>query len=208
MICINFPILSRSRTSVSLRGFTLIEVMGVVGTIAVLIGLAVGVGPGVAERSARLRADADLSVLMAALELYRRSFGDYPQTGSCPPAEGSRDNLGAASAEAKLLHALLGRLGPTLRGARHRAFVNPDRLMTVSGKPLAQVVLEGEWADAFADPWGRPYVYAYRASSAARWEADGYILYSRGPDGAHEAPVFGVFDPGAPTNEDNIHAVR
>jgi len=182
--------------------------MGVLGTIALLIGLAVGVGPGVADRTARLRAEADLSVLMSALESYRRSFGDYPQTGSCPPSDGSGGTLVGATAEAKLLNALLGRLGPTLRAVRRRAFVNPDLLATASGRPLDRGSFEGQWPDAFADPWGRAYVYAYRVSSSARWDAEGYVLYSRGSDGAHEAPSFGVFNPGAPANEDNVYAQR
>jgi len=206
MICFNSPSRpSRPRFSLP-SGFTLIELMAVLGTIALLIGLAIGLGPGLAERTARLRAEADLSVLMSALESYRQSFGDYPQTGSCPTSEGSGGTALEATAEAKLLNALLGRLGPTLRAVRHRAFVHPDRLATASGRPLERGSFEGPWPDAFADPWGRPYVYAYRVSSSARWDADGYILYSRGPDGAHEAPSFGVFNPGAPANEDNVHA--
>ena len=36
----------------------------------------------------------------------------------------------------------------------------------------------------FIDPWGNPYVYAYKESK--NWDNYSFVLYSKGPDGTDE----------------------
>ena len=35
----------------------------------------------------------------------------------------------------------------------------------------------------FIDPWGQPYVYAYKESK--EWDNFSFVLYSKGPDQTH-----------------------
>lgn len=113
--------------------FTLLELLSVITIIALLAGLVIGVGRRAAESGKIARAKAELAVLGAALENYRRTHGDFPRTDD----------------EAQLLRALLGRRGPITDTAIHgRALIETTRFM-IGG-------------DVLLDPWGRAYVYVYK----------------------------------------------
>lgn len=155
--------------------------------MAILTGIAIGVGRH-ALASARLsRARAELMVLSTALESYRAAYGDYPRT----------------SDPKHLLQSLLGRRGPD-----YAAITGPARL------ELAKLNLTGG-LDPFTnesaellDPWDQPYRYAYK--SVTPWSNAGYVLYSAGPDGvASEGLLAGGFpEVAAPANQDNVYANR
>lgn len=116
--------------------FTLLELLSVLTIIALLAGIGIGAGRRAVESGKIARAKAELAVLGAALETYRRMHGDYPRTDDA----------------AQLLRALLGRRGP-VAGAdiAGRALIEPDRF-TITGGVLL-------------DPWGQAYVYAYKTTT-------------------------------------------
>ncbi len=117
-------------------GFTLLELLSVITIIALLAGMAIGTGRRAAESGRIARARAELAVLGAALETYRRTHGDYPRTDDA----------------AQLLRALLGRRGPVADAdIAGRALIEPDRF-TITGGVLL-------------DPWGQAYVYAYKTTA-------------------------------------------
>lgn len=60
------------------RAFTLIELLIVLGLMAMLGGILLGAGRSVFETGRRTQARAELAVLSAALEAYRVAHGDYP----------------------------------------------------------------------------------------------------------------------------------
>jgi general secretion pathway protein G len=115
--------------------FTLLELLAVIAIVAVLAGLAIGVGRRATDAGKTARARAELAVLAAALETYRRTHGDYPRTDDA----------------AELLQALLGRRGPT-GGA-------------TSGRPLIETARFTFDATQLLDPWGQPYRYLYKATN-------------------------------------------
>jgi general secretion pathway protein G len=160
--------------------FTLLELLAVIAILAVLASLVVGVGRR-ATASARIaRAKTELAAIGAALETYKRTFGDYPRTD-----DGSQ-----------LLRALLGRRGPTSDAAiTGRALLETARF-TVSG-------------DVLVDPWDRPFVYVYKVP-AGGWTNPGFVLYSCGPDQIDFPRLMsgGFPDATATANADNIHAGR
>jgi general secretion pathway protein G len=157
--------------------FTLLELLSVIAIIALLAGIVIGAGRRATESGKSARARAELAVLGAALENYKRTYGDYPRTED----------------EAQLLRALLGRRGPVADAViTGRTLIEADRF-TIAG-------------DVLLDPWGRTYVYAYKTttpwsnSSYVLYSAgpDGRenprLLAGGFPDAAGEG------------NADNIHA--
>ena len=171
----------------ALAAFTLLELLAGLAIIAILTGLAIGAGHRAGQAGRAARARAELATMAAALENYRRTFGDYPQTDD----------------PARLLQSLIGRRDPLNGIIATRSQVEPARFVTAES--------HDPFADATAvllDPWGRPYRYAYR--SQAPWTNPGYVLYSTGPDGRDSGSLItgGFTDPAPPENADNIEANR
>jgi prepilin-type N-terminal cleavage/methylation domain-containing protein len=201
----------------SKRAFTLIELLAVIAIIAILTAITFGIVKGVNERAALGQAKAELSVLAQALEEYKRQYGDYPQTGGFAQAAASTSPaITTASAQAKMLNALVGKLGPTailLKRPGGKTFVN---LATLSLETTAMPAIEltpttqdvTEVANCFLDPWGRRYKYYYRSTTTAWPRNSSYVLYSTGPDGLDTAPASGVVDFTDTKNLDNIYANR
>jgi len=169
------------------RGFTLIELLTVIAIIAILSSIVFGLGRRVSEGGRTSRAQAELAALSVALEGYRRAHGDYPRTDDA----------------ARLLQALIGRRDPLMNSITGRSLLDLAAYTTEDGRdPLAD---EGA---RLADPWGRPYRYAYR--SLWPWNNPAYVLYSPGPDGVDVPALLpgGFPDSAAEANHDNLHANR
>lgn len=168
------------------RAFTLVELIAVMAITAVISGFVLGVGRSAGTTGRIARARAELTVLEAGLESYRRVFGDYPRTDRAED----------------LLQSLLGRRGPTGAPLDTRVLVD-----------LALVTLGGA-ADPFADdesrvvdPWGQPYRYAYKTT--VPWTPAGFVLFSGGPDEMTTAGLSdGRVDEAAAANQDNVYASR
>lgn len=168
--------------------FTLLELLAVITLIAVLAGLVLGVGRRASESGKSARARAELAALSAALENYRRLHGDFPQTDDEP----------------RLLQSLIGKRGPTGLAVNGRAMLELARFTTAGAlDPFSNAAAE------LIDPWGQPYVYAYK-KPASGWTNSGYVLHSAGPDGRDSAALQpgGFVDPIPPENADNIQANR
>ncbi|MBA4136387.1 MAG: hypothetical protein C0518_03620 [Opitutus sp.] len=194
------PVLTRAHRvrchgKVDHRAFTLLELLAVIAIFAVLASMVIGVGRRAAEHTKVARAQAELAVLSAALESFKRHHGDFPATDDA----------------SRLLQALIGKAGP----AGIIATV-PGRAFIVSGQfTIARAVALETPCDPFSDasavlldPWLRPYRYAYK--TPAPWTNPSFVLYSAGPDGEDSPALLGGgFPDGAPAaNVDNLYALR
>ncbi len=124
------------------------------------------------------RAQAELATLAAALENYRRVYGDYPRTGE--PVE--------------LRAALLGTRNPEGATIVGKAFIEVDKFSV-------------DASGALVDPWGQAYRYTYREPMAT-WRNLQFVLYSIGPDGADVSDLLpgGFVDQSSPAVSDNLFA--
>ncbi len=165
------------------RAFTLLELLAVIAVVAILTAIVIGAGQSAVERGKVARARAELAVLAAALESYKATHGDFPRTDD----------------SSHFLQALMGQRGPDQRRHAGRALIDAARF-TMSADP------QGNETAVLLDPWGQPYVYAYK--SAPGWINPAYVLSSPGPDQLNYGTLLsgGFPDVTAPGNADNIHA--
>lgn len=173
------------RPSFGVRGFTLIELLAVIAISGLLAAITLGAMRDISRRAALSRARVELAILAQALEAYQRRHGDYPRTAD----------------PARFYAALDGKLGPAGASASGRAFIEIARFT------LRQDDSESA-GNQLLDPWGRPYVYAYK--SQAPWTNPSYVLYSTGPDGRDSAGLLagGFPDYATPENAGNLYAGR
>jgi len=92
---------SSSSSSFPHGGFTLVEILVVVGIIVLLVSILIPMISRASKQSMRLRTQADFQSIAMALEAYKEDFGDIPR----PPT--TQPNTGAAT----LGKALLGPYG-------------------------------------------------------------------------------------------------
>ncbi len=163
----------------------MLELLAVIGLIAILTGLVLGVGRRASDASKASRARAELSALTSALDAYRLVHGDYPHTDD----------------PARLLQALIGKRGPDHQALNGRAFIEAARFRTADAlDPFT------DESAVLLDPWDRPYRYAYKSQTP--WSNSAPVLYSLGPDGAGTATLAtgGFPDRGASGSADNLFA--
>lgn len=188
--------------------FTLLELLAVIAIIAVLTGIVIGVGRRAAETGRTARAKAELAALSAALEGYRRQFGDYPRTDAVANVAEAASPA-AADGPGILFNALTGKRGPreTLTPLDGRAQVELAKFTLQNPAALPTPGNTAQTANAFVDPWGRRYLYAYRTGNA--WTNPSFVLWSVGPDGEDAGlTTQGFIDVASAANADNLYANR
>jgi prepilin-type N-terminal cleavage/methylation domain-containing protein len=197
------------------QGFTLIELLMVIAVIMILAGITFGVSRGVYNAQARTKAKAELATLAQGLEQFKSTYGDYPWVSNTATSSGNITENGS-----RLLLALGGWMQWNYEGGTkpvdlriRRDFTPPltkgDSYIdlakfSVNKELSATAIPEGYWP---LDPWGQPYVFAYRGPNTTSWDNFGYVLYSMGPDGVHApASSIGIQDQTAVENLDNIYS--
>src|SRR5690349_18348048 len=125
---------TKLRVSRRIAAFTLLELLAVIGVIAVLTGLVLGAGRRASEAGEVARARAELAVLTAALESYRIAHGDYCRTDD----------------PARLLQGLIGKRGPDYQPETSRPLIEAGRFAIRSGlDPFTDETA------VLVDPWGQ-----------------------------------------------------
>lgn len=200
----------------STDGFTMIEILVVLGIIIILAGITFGLVSGVSERGRMARAETELRLIAQSLEQFRTQYGDYPWVGTATTSNN----------EEALFNALAGITGPQgdpiiddSNSARvGRVFIDFSRITVGDGNnevldegafnqlPMAGDPSPGVLQRRFLDPWGNPYRYYYRnGNSPDNWRRSGFILYSMGPEGSHSPPGNNGVITESSANMDNIY---
>jgi len=184
----------RSRpSSTATRGFTLVELLIVIGIIAVLASMLLPAIRSVSRASRVSATETLIQRLAGSLEMYRRREVFYPPdyisetSGGQPTLLLDFDGVGAVSLTAPrypaetlyyyLAHKHLGEYYP---------------FITLAGEETTD--LDHNATPEVVDPWGRPLLYNRRAfpgrgstyfnyAGNPRHNTDSFDLYSLGPDG-------------------------
>ena len=216
-----------------MSAFTLVELLAAMAIVAILAAIAVTGIRSAKNRTAIAVAKSELAALAAALEDYKRHYGDYPWLGAgagitqaaVEPGASLTTGPGLNTVQARLFNCLTGVYGP-------RAFADTDRQNGPNFLGTTKFTLEGTLSTRFQapsanppnppfknqenvgllDPWGRRYLYYYKNPLLpAAWQAPGYVLYSVGPDGKQDTapPVTGLLTRAqlsTANNADNLYA--
>lgn len=168
------------------RAFTLIELLTVIAIIGVLAGITFGVVGAVQNRAAISQARSELATLSQALESYKKQYGDYPQLGASAVSNSAviSATASATSVEGLLFNALLGKVGPTKAAIQGKQFLDASKF-SLQGTAIPTAGNTTAVDNGFVDPWGRLYVYYYKAAGvgATNWKQPSFVLLSAGPDG-------------------------
>ena len=164
-----------------------------IGIIAILAGIVLGVGRRASESGKIARAKAEMAALSTALEAYKSQYGDYPQTNNAD----------------RMLRSLIGLKGPLGADIVGRALIESAKFAIAL--PGAATVAVDPFTNASAeliDPWDVPYVYAYKTQSP--WTNSSFVLYTLGPDGKDAATPLtnGLPNTTAAESRDNLYANR
>lgn len=185
------------------RGFSLVELLIVVGIIGILAGIFLVNAPEMLMRARMRKAEAEINTISSALAIY------HDENRSLPPANRLVIELGKARRGGGGPYHTFGTLGD-MTGT---VSVEPISLFTGGGETqilASELVSRGVLGNEFPiDPWGRPYIYVPFSQAGASgvgqflpWfdkdgnsAADsnetyygairgrGFALYSVGPDG-------------------------
>ncbi|MEO7600040.1 MAG: hypothetical protein ABIV50_13975 [Opitutus sp.] len=170
-------------STASSTGFTFVELIISLTIATALSAMILSAATRSTQRSRILRAQAELGAIAGALESYRRTFGDYPQT--------ARGDV--------LVQSLIGRLGPLGAAVEARSFLDVGALAMMGDRDP-----EVDSTAECRDPWDRAYIYAYKSETP--WTQAAFVLYSKGPDGTHVALLTGGrVDEVSAENLDNVY---
>ncbi|MFL2847776.1 MAG: type II secretion system protein [Coraliomargaritaceae bacterium] len=158
-------------------GFTIVEILIMMGVIILLAGFAFGMTAGIQSARMKSIAKSEMALISIALSQFHTEYGDYPTTedGESNAITLSKALLGWKIFEGRPAK-LIDRSKIPYGGVK--ALINPSKFVYEGDLPKSTEVMPSNVR--LIDPWGQAYVYAYKESK--EWDNYSFVLYSKGPD--------------------------
>ena len=186
-------------------GFTLVELLVVIGIIVLLISILLPMVNRAYRQAVRTSMAADLQVISQALEAYDHDFGSYPKPDATIPSAWKGSVILCWALVAPGPAAQDGADGPgfRLRGTQGDVkgpYLPADRFKigTVDGNGIVQpptsAMLFNDQQDVLADRFGHPILYFARNGGAVVKDLNSYVAvasYGARPD---QAPRYNATD--------------
>jgi prepilin-type N-terminal cleavage/methylation domain-containing protein len=192
------------------KAFTLIELMLVMGVIAILAAVMIPLVGGAINSQRKARATGEIKAIAAACDAFRKLHGEFPcvrngtYTTLTADYPAFRQDLYDQLLGRKILHATALSSGKTnLALVNYNNAVLPNASKRVPRPFLSASLIQGannqgddrvapEDMTQFIDPWGNAYDYRYRVLPTATgatdagpfttWLAPDFLLVSCGPE--------------------------
>jgi prepilin-type N-terminal cleavage/methylation domain-containing protein len=158
-------------------GFTLVELLVVLGVIGVLMGMARGIQRYAMTKSARGRAEAEIAGLSAAAEGFKADQATYPRSGDTDAMvslnNGEHNSFVSAN---KALYVMLSG-DADLNGKPDNSESVPNAMPSYFAFKAALLRMEGSTVSYIRDPWDsgsepRPYGYSTKRAAALQAGVD------------------------------------
>ncbi|MEO8205095.1 MAG: type II secretion system protein [Chthoniobacterales bacterium] len=177
-------------TKLKRSGFTLLELLVVVGIIMILAAITLSIAGYVQTKSANARTKTELSLLEMALENYKADMGDYPQwTNSTPtnlsmiPATNDPTNYANTNNKTNVLRLALSPTTNILTNPynpQNKVFFEFPQSMIGKGSRSDQApsFFATNIYNMFVDPYGEGWGYYYTNSAGMMNGANQYDIWS------------------------------
>ncbi len=152
-------------------GFTLVELLVVLGVMGALMGMAMGVQRYAMTKSARSRAEAEIAGLSAAAEGFKADQATYPRSGDTDTMVSIDNGVHSSFLTAnKALYVMLSG-DADLNGKADSSEGLPNAMPSYFAFKAALLRMDGTRVDYIRDPWdsgaeSRPYGYSTKRAAA------------------------------------------
>jgi hypothetical protein len=166
VFCIYFSV-QRSTFSVSLKAFTLVEMLTTIAALVILLGLMVSLARDVRARSASALTAEILTRLERLMAEYQQQTGSLPEVVSIVPAGATAD--GGSVNE--------------LAGQNNREFLHALQSAFPLGHQFSEMQMAAYNQGTLDDAWGDPIVFMPHSDSSIGLSPDNrFFFFSAGPD--------------------------
>ena len=197
------------KTTRTHKAFTLIEILIVVGILALLMGLTTQMLSTVSANQGRAKARTDMALIASALESFASKYGGYPRVNAGSDEKKAAADLYKCLAGKMVLRVDDGQIIMSDVGTARKPVLEVSKLTIADPTDqFAQNVDPEKNGVYFCDPWSEPYLYFFDTTSYVTneentsWRSPSFVLLSKGAD-TKAVDVKNMYTSGIIPNDDD-----